>query len=131
MQRMHLALRGTRGAAVAVVEINALAHDLRFTGAGNIAGNIVHDGASRGVISHNGIVGHEMRKVQEFSYPFPSRAILVMHSDGLASHWRLDQYAGLAWRHPALIAGVLYRDHKRPRDDVTVLAVRERMEGLA
>jgi hypothetical protein len=26
---------------------------------------------------------------------------------------------------------VLYRDHKRPRDDVTVLAVRERLEGLA
>ena len=131
MQRMHMALRGTRGAAVAVAEINTLARDLRFTGVGNVAGSIVHDGASRGVISHNGIVGHEMRKVQEFSYPFPSGALLVMHSDGLASHWRLDQYAGLTQRHPALIAGVLYRDHKRPRDDVTVLAVRERLEGLA
>jgi hypothetical protein len=54
-----------------------------------------------------------------------------MHSDGLASHWRLEKYAGLTERHPALIAGVLYRDHKRPRDDVTVLAARERLEGLA
>jgi hypothetical protein len=131
MQRMHLALRGTRGAAVAVAEINVNACELRFTGVGNIAGSILHEGTSRGVISHNGIVGHEMRKVQEFSYPFPSGALLIMHSDGLASHWRLDQYAGLAQRHPALIAGVLYRDHKRPRDDVTVLAVRERLEGLA
>ena len=74
MQRMHMALRGTRGAAVAVAEINTLARDLRFTGMGNVAGSIVHEGASRGVISHNGIVGHEMRKVQEFSYPFPSGA---------------------------------------------------------
>jgi anti-sigma regulatory factor (Ser/Thr protein kinase) len=131
MQRMHLALRGTRGAAVAVAEINVNACGLRFTGVGNIAGRIVHDGTSRGAISYNGIVGHEMRKVQEFSYPFPSGALLVMHSDGLASHWRLDQYEGLAQRHPALIAGVLYRDHKRPRDDVTVLTLRERMEGLA
>lgn len=130
MQRMHLALRGTRGAAVAVAEINVNAGGLRFTAVGNIAGSIVHDGTSRGTISHNGIVGHEMRKVQEFSYPFPSGALLVMHSDGLASHWRLDQYAGLAQRHPGLIAGVLYRDHKRPRDDVTVLAARERVEGL-
>jgi hypothetical protein len=131
MQRIHLALRATRGAAVAVVEINVDARDLRFTGVGNIAGSIVQDGASRGVLSHNGIVGHEMRKVEEFSYPFPSGAILIMHSDGLATRWRLDKYAGLSRRHPALIAGVLYRDHKRPRDDVTVLAVRERMEGLA
>jgi anti-sigma regulatory factor (Ser/Thr protein kinase) len=131
MQRMHLALRGTRGAAVAVAEIDVSSCGLRFTGVGNIAGSIVHDGTRRSVISHSGIVGHEMRKVQEFSYPFPKGALLLLHSDGLASHWRLDQYAGLAQRHPALIAGVLYRDHKRPRDDVTVLAVRERMERLA
>jgi anti-sigma regulatory factor (Ser/Thr protein kinase) len=131
IERMHLALRGTRGAAVAVAEINVRARGLRFTGVGNIAGSIVHEGASRGAISHSGIVGHEMRKVQEFSYPFPSGAVLVMHSDGLASHWRLDRYTGLDRRHPALIAGVLYRDHKRARDDVTVLAVRERTEGPA
>ena len=56
---------------------------------------------------------------------FPKGAVLVVHSDGLATHWRLDRYAGLASRDPGLIAGVLYRDFKRGRDDVTVLAARE------
>jgi hypothetical protein len=28
-------------------------------------------------------------------------------------------------RHPALIAGVLYRDFSRGRDDITVIAARE------
>jgi hypothetical protein len=28
-------------------------------------------------------------------------------------------------RHPSLIAGVLYRDYARGRDDVTVVLVRE------
>ena len=46
-----------------------------------------------------------MRKVQEFSYPFPSGALLVMHSDGLASHSRLDRVCGLDRRHHRLIAG--------------------------
>ena len=32
-------------------------------------------------------------------------------------------HAGLARRHPSLIAGVLYRDFTRGRDDVTVVAV--------
>jgi hypothetical protein len=49
--------------------------------------------------------------------------VLVMYSDGLASHWSLDRLPGLAARHPALLAGVLYRDHSRRRDDVTVVAV--------
>ena len=51
----------------------------------------------------------------------PPDAMLVLHSDGLASHWNLDAYPGLIRRHPGLIAGVLYRDFRRGRDDVTVV----------
>jgi hypothetical protein len=55
-----------------------------------------------------------------------------MHSDGLLSRWSLDVYPGLARRDPALLAGVLYRDFRRGRDDVTVLAVsRADAEGSA
>jgi anti-sigma regulatory factor (Ser/Thr protein kinase) len=125
---IHAALRSTRGAAIAVAAIDLQARTLHFAGVGNISGTIVTGETSRSVVSHNGTVGHEMRKVQEFSYPFPSLALLVMHSDGLATHWDLEQYPGLALREPALIAGVLYRDHQRGRDDVTVLALREAPE---
>src|SRR5262249_13074084 len=115
----------TRGAAVAVAELDLDAGLLRFAGVGNISATVFAAGVSRSAVSHNGTVGHEARKFQEFTYPFPRGALLVMHSDGLATHWRLDGYAGLAARHPALVAGVLYRDFKRGRDDVTVLAIRE------
>jgi hypothetical protein len=122
---LHAALRSTRGAAVALAEVQREARAVRFAGVGNIAGTIFANGSSRSLVSHNGTVGCEVRKIQEFVYPFPQGALLVLHSDGLGSHWRLDQYPGLAARHPALIAGVLYRDFKRGRDDVTVLAARE------
>ena len=46
-----------------------------------------------------------------------------MHSDGLATQWQLGTYPGLRYRRPSVIAGVLYRDFRRERDDVTVLAV--------
>ncbi|MEX2271144.1 MAG: hypothetical protein WD690_06725 [Vicinamibacterales bacterium] len=36
----------------------------------------------------------------------------------------LSDYAGLAERDPALIAGVLYRDFSRDRDDVTIVVAR-------
>jgi hypothetical protein len=51
---------------------------------------------------------------------------MVMFSDGLASHWSLDDYPGLRQRHPTLIAAVLYRDFSRRRDDVTVVVARQR-----
>jgi hypothetical protein len=68
-----------------------------------------------------------MRKVQEFTYPWLPGALLVLHSDGLASQWRLSP--GLAAKDPSLIAGVLYRDFQRGRDDVTVVAARRRAGG--
>ena len=79
---------------------------------------------SRHLVSTNGTVGHDVRKVQEFSYPFPTDAVLVLHSDGLTSHWNLSNYPGLLRKPPGLIAGILYRDYQRGTDDVTVVAAR-------
>lgn len=131
LHTIDAALRSTRGAAVLVVQIDLTDRQVCCAGVGNISGVIVSAGASRSLVSHNGTMGHAVRKIQEFLYPFPRGSLLVLHSDGLATSWRLDQYPGLAVRAPVLIAGVLYRDFKRGRDDVTVLAARERAEGEA
>jgi len=68
------------------------------------------------------------RKIQEFDYVWPASGLVVMHSDGLLSRWDLDPYPGLQGRHPAIIAGVLARDLKRGRDDLTVAVLRTRSE---
>ncbi len=49
-----------------------------------------------------------------------------MHSDGLSSQWDLGAYPELRTRHPSIVAGILYRDCCRKRDDVTVIVIRER-----
>jgi hypothetical protein len=51
-----------------------------------------------------------------------------MHSDGLNTRWDLALYPGIWSKHPALIAGLLYRDFSRERDDVTVLVAKSRQE---
>ena len=126
MQLAHGALHGTRGAAVALAAIDCDAGELTFAGIGNIAGCIFDGAARRHLMSHNGIVGSNLRKVQKFSHPWAPGAMLVMHSDGLGTRWDLDAYPGLVFRHPGLIAAVLYRDFARQRDDVSVLVIRER-----
>jgi anti-sigma regulatory factor (Ser/Thr protein kinase) len=121
---IHRALRATRGAAAAVVEIKPYAEVGAFCGVGNIASFVRVEGRTRSLASHNGILGHQVRKVQEFSFPFPERALLYMYTDGMTSRWDPGAYAGLETRHPAVIAGTLYRDHHRGRDDTTLAIVR-------
>lgn len=125
VEAAHAALRSTRGAAMAIAEVDFERLAVRFAGIGNIAATILSPQGSYSMVSHNGTVGHEVRKIQEFVYQWPKGGLLVMYSDGLGTQWRLDRYAGLAARHPSLIAGVLYRDFNRGRDDVTVLVARE------
>ena len=122
---MHPALRSTRGAALAIAEVDVERLTVRFAGVGNISGTIFSPEKSNSMVSYNGTVGHEVRKIQEFVYQWPKGGLLVMHSDGLGTQWRLDRYPGLVAKHPSLIAGVLYRDFNRGRDDVTVLVARE------
>lgn len=117
----HTALMPTRGAALAVAQIDHAAGVLRYSGSGNIAGQVITDGQARSMVSMNGTPGHSMGSVQEFSYPWQPESLLMMQSDGLATRWSLQDYPGLVRRHPALIAAVLYRDFSRKRDDATVL----------
>jgi hypothetical protein len=73
----------------------------------------------------NGIVGHQQRKTQEFTYPWGADSMLIMHSDGLQSRWSLDAYPGLRNRHPGIIAAILMRDFSRARDDLCIVVVKE------
>ena len=122
---VHDRIRHTRGAAVAVAEVSLARRVMTFAGVGNIAAAIVDNGSIRQAVSHNGTLGHQARVFREYSYPWPEGAMLVMHSDGLTSHWSLTRYPGLSMRHPSLIAAVLYRDYSRGRDDVTVVVAKE------
>jgi len=122
---MHGALRSTRGAAVAVAEIDRAGGLVRFTGVGNISATLLSPQRHQRMISHNGIVGHEARKIQEFIYPWSPETTLVMHSDGISTQWSLDSYPGLTLHHPSLTAGVIYRDFCRGNDDATVVVATE------
>lgn len=124
IQAAHSALCGTRGAALAIARCDTNQSKLKYAGVGNISGTLTSGADRRGLSSHNGIVGGQFQKIQEFDYSGGDRAILVMHSDGLQSRWTFENYPGLTYRHPALIAAVLYRDFERGRDDTTVVVVR-------
>ena len=124
LQDTNLALRKTRGAAFGLAQINLERGLLSFVGVGNISASVVAPGVSRSLASHNGILGQNMERVQEFTIPWNENSVLVMHSDGLASRWDLDRYPGIWSKHPAVVAALLHRDFARGRDDVTVVVAK-------
>lgn len=123
MGRLHRALAPTRGGAAAIARVDAQQRLVRFVGIGNIAAAVIHDGAARRMVSHNGIAGHVAPHIREFTYPWHPGDTVVLHSDGLSAKWEISDYPGLALSHPSLVAAVLFRDHRRPKDDASVVVM--------
>jgi anti-sigma regulatory factor (Ser/Thr protein kinase) len=119
---VHDALKSTRGAAVAIAELDRRRSVINYCGLGNISALAVRaDGTEHHLVSLSGIAGHVARRLQSFTHPWVPGSRLVMHSDGITTHWTLAHYPGLARRHPGVIAGVIARDHRRGSDDATVV----------
>ncbi|MDH6629531.1 anti-sigma regulatory factor (Ser/Thr protein kinase) [Streptomyces sp. LBL] len=126
---VHLdsALRGTRGAAVAVAQVETGAGVLRFAGVGNIGARLWAGGTWRSLVSRPGIVGvHRHATLREDRMPWAADRLLVLHSDGLPSRWTPPSDPRLLAADPAVVAAVTVRDASsaaRPVRDDTAVAV--------
>jgi anti-sigma regulatory factor (Ser/Thr protein kinase) len=126
---MHRSLGATRGAVAGVARLDAEGRRVRFAGVGNVAAVVeAPGGGRRHLVSHHGTLGHAVCQVQVFEAELEAGSLLVLHSDGLNTRWKLADYPGLAVRHPGVVAGVLHRDFHRGRDDAAVLVVGRRRQ---
>jgi anti-sigma regulatory factor (Ser/Thr protein kinase) len=124
---VHAALRASRGAAVAMIDVDLERRTARYAGLGNISGTILSAaGKHHHLVSQNGTAGHTAGRIHEFAYSVPAGSLIVMASDGLGTHWSLTPYPGLYVKSASAIAAILYRDFSRRRDDVTVVVAKER-----
>jgi anti-sigma regulatory factor (Ser/Thr protein kinase) len=122
VELLHRTLGHTRGAALAVAELDHDGGVVRFAGLGNISGTVLApDGSRRGMVSVPGIAGHQKRQVREYEYPLPPGAVVLMHSDGVVDRWNPADYPGLLTHSPQLIAATVLRDAGTRRDDAGVL----------
>lgn len=126
VQRCHQHLRSTRGAVVGLAVLRRDTRAVTYCAVGNIAATLLEQTRRRGLTSQNGIVGHHLPALRVVTEPWDRDAALVLNSDGLSTRWALDGYPGILAKHPAIIAGVLYRDFARGNDDATVVVLRDR-----
>ena len=125
MGALHQQLQRTRGAALAFAEILWPERTIDFWGVGNVSGSLLPMRNERlSMVSLHGTVGMELPRLRSFRYPWPAGGLMVLHTDGLTSRWTLIDYPGIMHRDPALVAGLLYRDFQRGRDDATIVVLR-------
>lgn len=121
----HEETRGTRGAAVGLLEVDTGTHKARFIGVGNVVCSLVpREGRTRSLVSTGGIVGHSSFRCREESADLEAGALVVMHTDGVSQRWSVADYPGLHAHSCELIAGTVFRDWGRERDDACVLVAR-------
>ncbi|MEU1271218.1 ATP-binding SpoIIE family protein phosphatase [Streptomyces sp. NPDC005799] len=125
--RVDSALRGTRGAAVAVAQVDTAAGTLRFAGVGNIGARLRTGDAWRSLLSRPGIIGvHRPGTLREERMPWAADGTLILHSDGLPSRWTPPAETAMLTADPAVVAAGVIRDAgsaARPVRDDTAVAV--------
>ena len=122
--RIHRALAGTCGAAVAIAELDPDAHRLRFVGMGNIAGAVVNAREKRRLVSNGGIVQYREPTSRPFEHLLPADSVVILHSDGVRGRWDCEGLDQLVTSPPLLIAATLLRDAGIRTDDACVLVGR-------
>lgn len=121
---MHQALRSTRGAAALVLAVDPARRRISTCGVGNISAALHRSGTSQHIVSHNGTLGHQMRRAAGFEYEYQAGDLLTVHSDGISTRWKLADYPQITSASESIIAAAIYRDYARGRDDATVLVRR-------
>ena len=125
VEDLHRTLAKTRGAAVAVAELDRDRARVVYAGLGNITGTVLApDGGRRGMVSLPGIAGHQRRQIREYEYPLPPGGVVLMHSDGIVDRWDPTEYPGLLTHSPQVIAATVLRDAGTRRDDAGVVVAR-------
>ncbi|MFC9284157.1 SpoIIE family protein phosphatase [Streptomyces collinus] len=111
LSRLHPALRPTRGAAVAVAQVDTDTGELAFAGVGNIGARLLTAGSWEHLVSHPGIVGAQFpATVPVRRAPWRPGSLLVLHSDGLPGRWVPPDDPELLTHAPAVVAATVLRD---------------------
>jgi len=126
LARVHERLRGSRGAAVAMVQVDGSDGSGTLTGAGNVVGRIVSGVEDRTLLTQHGTAGVRIRTPEEVRFDWPPHALIAVCTDGVETRWKSELLHPVLGHDPSLVAAMLVRQHSRGRDDTTVAVLRRR-----
>lgn len=116
--------QATRGVVMALALFDHDRKTFTCAGIGNIELRVQGSETPIRFIARRGVVGQQAPKPMAEEHPWTAGMTLVMHSDGVRSHWSWSDFPTLWNERPSQIARRLLGALGRDDDDATVLVVR-------
>ncbi len=119
-----LACRRTRGVVMALARFDVDGRTVDIGSVGNVEVRFLGGTQSRNLVVRRGILGVNAPNAVVTSHDWTGDGILVLHSDGLHTHWKADALERVTWAAPSEAAQALLDAYGKDDDDVTVVVVR-------
>lgn len=125
LRAIHKDVKKTRGLVASVAIIDTKDKVIKICGVGNIMTKVYTGIVQKNIMAYNGIVGLNIPNTLNHSETtLEKNQTIILCSDGITTRWDLSKYPGILKYDPMLIASLLYRDHGRKTDDMSVLVAK-------
>lgn len=116
--------RATRGVVMALARFDWGQGRLAYASVGNIEVRVFPDSKQFPFSIRRGVLGFNAPNALVTEHPWPPDYMLVLHSDGLRTHWSWKDFPDLANQPAPAIAREFFQVLAREEDDATVIVVR-------
>jgi anti-sigma regulatory factor (Ser/Thr protein kinase) len=125
IREMHRGVRKTRGLVGTVALYLKDEKRWRICGVGNISTRLINGIEMKNNMAYNGIIGHNIpNSMKDQEVDAVNAQVILLCSDGIRTKWDLAKYPGILKHDLSILAGVIFKDHARHTDDMSVVAVR-------
>jgi len=126
MRRLHQHLKGTRGAAVGLCNIDTATCRLDYVGIGNTALRLFGNTETR-LVSQDGVLGQNMRTPRPQSLQLEPGDLVVLYTDGVSDRFTSKDYPGILRHPPQELANNVVQRFGKAHDDAACIAVRYKL----
>jgi anti-sigma regulatory factor (Ser/Thr protein kinase) len=125
IKEMHRGVRKTRGLVGTVALYLKEEKRWRICGVGNICTRLINGIEMKNSMAYNGIIGHNIpNSIKDQEVDAENAQVILLCSDGIRTKWDLTKYPGILKHDLSILAAVIFKDHARHTDDMSVVAVR-------
>ncbi len=118
------ACRATRGIVMALARFDWGRNRLAFASVGNIAVRVFPRSEPFHFVIRRGVIGLKAPNAKVTEHDWPPDHVLVLHSDGVSTHWGWADFPGLRDKPASAMAQELLRAKAKEEDDATVIVVK-------
>ena len=125
MEGLHQHIKGSQGAVAGLCLLDSKTGELVYVGVGNTIARKFGSSSVR-IVPRSGIIGYIMPSLREEKMILHGGDVLVLHTDGVAEHFDLEDYPELLIDNAETIANHIINQFGRAEDDACCIALRYR-----